>query len=167
MATTAEMAKMLADLEWKMGPSLPASILVRTQLEEAKMERDGAEPLLEKIQAAEKPLKTHLDAVEALTAKRDHLQHSLQAAQDKLHEAHSLRREQEAELMDLRGQVAADLPLAAATPVRSEEGRKTIMEALDALSRGNQQQLQEPMRVSLAEVRQWVATTTTPPSPSS
>ena len=45
--------------------------------------------------------------------------------------------------MDLRTQVAADLPLAAATPVRSEGGGKTIMEALDALSRGDQQQLQE------------------------
>ena len=46
-ATIAEMAKMLADLESKMGPSHPASILLRTQLEDAKKERDGAEPLLE------------------------------------------------------------------------------------------------------------------------
>ena len=50
-ATIAEMAKMLADP--KMGPSHPASILLRTQLEEAKKERDGAKSLLEKIQAAE------------------------------------------------------------------------------------------------------------------
>ena len=43
------------------------------------------------------------------------------------------------------------LPLEAATLVRSEEERKTIMEALDALSNGDQQQLQEHMRVALAE----------------
>ena len=40
-ATIAEMAKMFADFESKMGPSHPASILLRTQLEEAKKERDG------------------------------------------------------------------------------------------------------------------------------
>ena len=43
-ATIAEMAKMLADLDSKMGPSYPASILLCTQLEEAKQERDGAKP---------------------------------------------------------------------------------------------------------------------------
>ena len=59
----------------------------------------------------------------------------------------SLRREQEAELMDLRSQVAADLLLAAATPVRPEEERETIMKAPDVLSRGAQQ-LQEPMRAA-------------------
>ena len=41
-----------------------------------------------------------------------------------------------AELMDLRAQEAADLPLAAATPVRSEKGRKTIVEALGAQAVG-------------------------------
>ena len=39
-----------------------------------------------------------------------------------------------------------------------------IMEALDALSSGDQQ-LQEAMRAALAELRQWVATTATPPAP--
>ena len=53
-ATIAEMAKMLSDLESKMGLSHPATILLRNQLEEAKKERDGAEPLLEKIQCSEK-----------------------------------------------------------------------------------------------------------------
>ena len=85
----------------KMGPSHPASILLRTQLEEAKKERDGAMPLLEKIQAAEKRLKTQQNS----TAKRDQLQHSLQAVQEKLQEALTLRLEQEAELMDLRAQL--------------------------------------------------------------
>ena len=46
------------------------------------------------------------------------------------------------------------------TPVRSEEGRKTIIEALDALSKG-EEQIQEHMRGALAELRQWVATTAT------
>ena len=66
--------------------------------------------------------------------------------------------------MDIRAQVAADLPLAAGTPVRSEEGRKTIMEALDAHSTG-EEQLQKQMRGALAELRQWVATTATRPAP--
>ena len=92
---SAEMAKMLADLESKMVPSHPASILLRTQLEEAKKERDGAKPLLEKIQAAEKRLKTRQKAVEAATAKGDQLQQSLQATQEKLHEALAVRRAQE------------------------------------------------------------------------
>ena len=68
------MAKMLADLESKMGPSHPASILLRAQLEVAKKERDGAKPLLEKIQAAEMRLKTRQKAVEAATARREQLQ---------------------------------------------------------------------------------------------
>ena len=50
---TAIIAEMLTDLELKMEPSHPASILLRTQLEEAKKERDGAQPLLEKTRAAE------------------------------------------------------------------------------------------------------------------
>ena len=66
--------------------------------------------------------------------------------------------------MDLRAQVAADMPLAVATPVRSEEGRKTIMDALGALSKGEEQP-QEHIRGALAELRQWVATTATPPAP--
>ena len=73
----------------KMGPSHPASILLRSQFEEAKKERDGAKLLLEKIQAAEKRLRTRQDAVEAATTKRDQLQLSVQAVQDKLHEAHA------------------------------------------------------------------------------
>ena len=89
---------MLADLESKMGPSHPASVLLRTQLEE----RDGAKPLLEKIQAVEKRLRTRQKAVEASTAKRDQLQHSLHAAQDELHEALTPRREHEAELIFVR-----------------------------------------------------------------
>ena len=72
-ATIAEMAKMLADLESKMGPSHPASMLLRTQLEKAKKQRDGASPFLEKIQAVEKCLTTRQKAVEASTAKRDQL----------------------------------------------------------------------------------------------
>ena len=44
--------------------------------------------------------------------------------------------------------------------MRSEEGRKTIMEALPVLSRRDPQQLQER-----TELRQWVATTATPPAP--
>ena len=44
-ATIAEMARMFSDLESKMGPSHPASILLRTQLEGAKKVRDGAKPL--------------------------------------------------------------------------------------------------------------------------
>ena len=83
-ATIAEMARMLSDLESKIGPSHPATILLRTQLEEAKRERDGAKPLLEKIQAAEKRLKTRQKAVEAAIAKRHQLQQSLQAAWEKL-----------------------------------------------------------------------------------
>ena len=130
------------------------TILLRTQLEEMKKARDGAKPLLEKIQAAEKHLKTRQKAAQASAAKRDQLQHSLQAAQEKLHEALTLRRKQEGELIDPRAQVAADLLLAAATLVRSEDGRKTTMDALDALSKGDQQQLQEHMRIALAEVRQ-------------
>ena len=105
--------------------------------------------LLEKIQAAEKRLRTRQKAVEAAIVKRDQLQHSLQAAQEKLHEALTLRREQEAELMNLLAQVAADLPLAASTPVRSQKRRKTIMEALGALSKG-EVQLQKHMRGALA-----------------
>ena len=68
-ATVAEMAKMLADLESKMGPSHSASILLRSQLKEAKLERDGAKPLLEKILTAEKRLRTQRTAVEAATTK--------------------------------------------------------------------------------------------------
>ena len=64
--------------------------------------------------------------------------------------------------MDLRSQVAADLPLASASPVRSDEGRMSIMEALDVLSSGEPQQ---PTHAALAELRQWVATTATPPAP--
>ena len=151
---------MLADLESKMGPSHPASILLRTQLQEAKKERHGAEPLLEKIQAAEKRLKARQKAVEASTAKREQLQHSLQAAQDELHEALTLRRDQEAEIMDPSAQVAADLPLAAATRcVLRKDARRSW------LSKGDQQPLEEHMRVALVELRQWVATTATPPAP--
>ena len=106
--------------------SNPTSILLRTQLEEAKKECDGAKPLLEKIQAAEKRLKTRQEAVEATTPKQNQVQKSLQAAQEKLHGALTLRREQEAEFVDLRAQVAG--------------GRgKTIIEALDALSKGEGQ----------------------------
>ena len=64
----------------------------------------------------------------------------------------TLRREQESELTDLSAQVAADLPVAAATPVSSEEGRKTTTEALDALSKG-EGQLQEHMRGALVPRR--------------
>ena len=38
------------------------------------------------------------------------------------------------------------------------------MAALDVLTRGGSQQLQEPMLAALAELRQWVATTVTPPA---
>ena len=69
----------LSELESVMGPSHPATFLLRTQLEEAKKERDDSKPLLE-IQALEKRLKKRQRAVEAATAKRDQLQHSLQAA---------------------------------------------------------------------------------------
>ena len=57
--------------------------------------------------------------------------------------------------MDLRSQMAADLPMVSATPMRSEEGRETIMGALDVFTRGDSQQLQEPMRAALAELWQW------------
>ena len=66
--------------------------------------------------------------------------------------------------MHLRAQVAADLPLAVTVAVRSEAGRKTIMEALDALPRG-EGQLQAHMRDALAELGQWVTTTATLPLP--
>ena len=79
-----------------MGPSLPASILLRTQLEEAKKERDGAKPLLDKIQAAEKRLRTCQKAVEAASDDGSRRQSSWTS-------------------------VAADLPLAATTPARSQE----------------------------------------------
>ena len=82
-ATIAKLARMLSDLESKMGPSHPATILLRTCLEEVKKGRHGTKPLLEKIQAAEKRLKARQRAVEATTAKRDQLQHSLQASQER------------------------------------------------------------------------------------
>ena len=46
----------------------------------SRKRRRSAKPLLDKIQAAEKRLTTRHKAVEAATAKRDQLQHSLQAA---------------------------------------------------------------------------------------
>ena len=79
-ATIAELARMLTDLESMMGASHPASLLLRTQLEEAKTERDGAQPLLEKIQTAEKRFRARQKSVEVSAAKRDQLQLSLQAS---------------------------------------------------------------------------------------
>ena len=109
-ATVAEMTKLLTDLESKMGPSHPASVLLRTALEEAKKARDGVKPSLEKIQSAEKRLRTHQKAVKGASTKRDQLQLSLQIAQDKLHEALTQRREQLAEITDLRSHMTVDLP---------------------------------------------------------
>ena len=44
------------------------------------------------------------------------------------------RKEQEAEIMELRSKMAADLPMVSVTRV---EGRRTIMDALDELTRGD------------------------------
>ena len=76
--TIAEMAKMPADLESNVGRRIP---------------RPRGEEEARWHQAAEKRLKTRQKAVEAATGKRDQLQHSLQAAQEKLHETLTLRQE--------------------------------------------------------------------------
>ena len=85
--------------------------------------------------STEKRLRTRQKTVEASTTKRDQLQLFLQA--DKLHEALTQRREQEAELMDLLSQVAADLLLAAprrCTPRRSaKRSRKRWLYAREAI----------------------------------
>ena len=118
----------VAEMESTMGPSHPASILLHTQLEEGRRRSAmGTSRCWRRSRLRKSGSKRDRDLWRPLLR-------SETAAHDKLHEALTLRREQEAELMDLCAQVAADLPLAAATPVRSEEGRKTIMEALDALS---------------------------------
>ena len=58
--------------------------------------------------------------------------------------------------MELLMQVAADLPLAAATPVQSEEGRKTIMEALDMRSQeAISSNFRRPCCVKRARKRSW------------
>ena len=79
----------------------------------------------------EKRLIVRQKAVEAATKERDPSRVSLQTAQDKLHEEITQRREQEAEVLELHSQMAADLP---GTPVRFEEVRKTIMSALDEIT---------------------------------
>ena len=87
-ATVEKVAKVLTDLDPRATRRFSCA-----QLEESKKERNDAQPLLGKIQAAEKRLRTRQEAEEASTAKRDQLQLSLQAVQDKLHEALTVRRE--------------------------------------------------------------------------
>ena len=103
--------------------------------------------------------------MEASTAKRGQLQLSLQAVQDKVHEALPQRREQEAELVDLRSQVAADLPLAVGTPVLSMENLQNDHGC---------HLIKQPSATSgvharcAAVLRQWVATATpSAPAPAS
>ena len=76
-------------------------------------ERDGAKPLLVKIQSAEKRIRTRQNVVESATTKRDL---SVQNVQDKVREALTQRREQEVELM------AADLLQVSPTLVPSRRG---------------------------------------------
>ena len=110
--------KVLTDLFSKMGSSRPSSILLRTQVEETKQRARWCAVVAGEDPGRGEAAQNATEAVDAATTKRDRLQLSLQAVQDKLHEALTLRREQEAEIMELRSQVAADLPLVAATLVR-------------------------------------------------
>ena len=143
-ATITGMAKMLTDLESKMGTSHPPSL----------RQRDGAKPLLGKIQAAEKKsLRTRQKAVEASTTKRDQLQLSLQAVPDKLHEAPTQRREQEAELLDLRSQ---ERPRRCAPRRGAKRSWKRWLYSRDAIL-GNFR--------SARSSGSGVATTATPPAP--
>ena len=98
---------MLTDLESKMGTLTSHVILLRTQLEEAKKERDGAKPLLEKIQAAEKRLKMTERCGFWYCEVRPAPTVTAGGPGEAASSSRAARREQEAELMDLRAQVGS------------------------------------------------------------